>query len=63
MSQKMGRPKSENPKGIRYSIRLDKITEEALRAYCRERNISKAEAIRQGIYLLIGEKNTSDTLL
>ena len=53
MSPRTGRPKVENPKGIRYSIRLDEVTEKALQQYCKENNISKGEAIRQGIHLLL----------
>ncbi|MBD5169240.1 MAG: CopG family transcriptional regulator [Oscillibacter sp.] len=50
-----GRPKSENPKQSRFSIRLDARTEERLEAYCEQHNISKGEAIRQGIHLLLAQ--------
>ena len=56
MSPKIGRPKAENPKDIRYSIRLDTETEKKLVEYCSEHGISKGEAIRQGIQLLLAEK-------
>lgn len=56
MSPKIGRPKVENPKDIRYSIRLDSETESKLVEYCSEHGISKGEAIRQGINLLLAEK-------
>lgn len=56
MSPRTGRPKSENPKEIRYSVRLDAETEERLTKYCEENNISKGEAIRKGIHLLLGQK-------
>lgn len=52
MSQ-MGRPKAENPKDIRYSIRIDAETEQKLVEYCKEHGITKGEAIRQGIHLLL----------
>lgn len=55
MSPRTGRPKAENPKDIKYSIRLDAETEEKLAKYCEENNISKGEAIRQGIHLLLGQ--------
>lgn len=55
MSQ-IGRPKAENPKNIRYSIRLDAQTEAKLKKYCEEHEITKGEAIRQGIYLLLEGK-------
>lgn len=56
MSPRTGRPKAENPKEIRYSIRLDIETEERLKKYCEQNNITKGEAIRQGINLLLNTK-------
>ena len=54
----MGRPKKENPINIRESVRLDAETHERLLTYCREHGITKGEAIRNGVLLLLGEKNT-----
>ena len=51
-----GRPKAEKPKSSRFSIRLDAETEKMLEEYCKQRNISKGEAIRQGIDLLLSQK-------
>lgn len=51
-----GRPKVDHPKEIRYSVRLDNETENKLQKYCNERGITKGEAIRQGINLLLGKK-------
>ena len=56
MSPRTGRPKSSNPKEVRYSIRLDVDTEEKLIKYCLENNITKGEAVRRGIHLLLGIK-------
>lgn len=56
MSPRTGRPKAENPKAIRYSIRLDAETENRLLEYCAAHNITKGEAIRRGIHLLLGQK-------
>lgn len=56
MSPKTGRPKAEIPKNIRYSIRLDAETEIKLQQYCETHNITKGEAIRRGIHLLLAEK-------
>jgi predicted DNA-binding protein len=53
VSAKKGRPKSETPKEVRYSIRLDEPTEMSLQEYCVKTNITKAEAIRRGIELLL----------
>ncbi len=55
MTPRMGRPKVENPKDVKYSIRLDGDTEAKLQAYCIEHNITKGEAIRQGIHLLLAK--------
>lgn len=49
----VGRPKSENPKSNKFSIRLDDETEKRLESYCLRNGISKGEAIRQGIHLLL----------
>ena len=56
MSPRTGRPKADKPKDIRYSVRLDTETEEKLQEYCKEHNITKGAAIRQGIHLLLDEK-------
>lgn len=56
MSPRTGRPKVEEPKGIRFSIRIDTITNQQLDIYCFENGITKAEAIRKGISLLLGQK-------
>lgn len=56
MSSRTGRPKGANPKDIRYSIRLDAETERSLQDYCKKHNITKGEAIRQGIHLLLQKK-------
>lgn len=49
-----GRPKKDNPKSIKYSIRLDELTENRLVSYCVKWGITKGEAIRRGIELLLG---------
>lgn len=56
MSPKLGRPKAEKPKEIRYSIRLDAETESRLQEYCEKHGITKGEAVRQGIHLLLAQK-------
>lgn len=53
MSPRTGRPKADKPKDIKYSIRIDSETEEALQEYCNKNKISKGEAIRRGIQLLL----------
>lgn len=55
-SKKMGRPKSDNPKDIDIKVRVDTVTHKRLLDYCDQHNITKAEAIRQGIQLLFQKK-------
>ena len=52
----VGRPKAENPKQSRFSVRLDAETEKMLEQYCESRGISKGEAVRRGIHLLLEQK-------
>lgn len=56
MSPRTGRPKSENPKDIDVKVRFDKDLHEKMMSYCNEHNITRTEAIRQGILLLISQK-------
>ena len=56
MSPRTGRPKVDEPKDIRFSIRIDEETNKKLDNYCEENNITKAEAIRTGIHLLLSQK-------
>ncbi len=56
MSPKIGRPKADKPKDIRYSIRLDAETEAKLIRYCERKAITKGEAIRKGIDLLLSKE-------
>jgi len=43
------RPKSENPKNLRFEIRLTQDTEKILELCCKKTGLSKAEVIRLGI--------------
>lgn len=56
MSPRTGRPKVDEPKDIRFSIRIDEDTNNKLDVYCREEGITKAEAIRKGIHLLLKQE-------
>lgn len=62
VSPKMGRPKSENPKDVDVKVRFDKIQHEKLMKYCGEHGITRAEAIREGVNLLLGEKRIAQPL-
>ena len=56
MSPKTGRPKAENPKNINVKVRFDKVLYEQLDLYCQENKITKTEAIRKGIDLLLSNR-------
>lgn len=47
--KKMGRPKSDSPKKINVTIRLDKDEKEKLDIYCKNNNISISEIFRKQI--------------
>lgn len=49
MSPRTGRPKIDNPKSERITVRLDTDRITILSSYCEQENIDKAEAIRRGI--------------
>lgn len=56
VTQKIGRPKADKPKTVYCNIRLDSETEKKLLNYCKNNNISKGEAVRKGIDLLLKRK-------
>ncbi|MBO5145025.1 MAG: CopG family transcriptional regulator [Lachnospiraceae bacterium] len=57
MSPRTGRPKVENPINIRTSVRLDKETDDKLNEYCLKNGMTKGEAIRKGVHLLLENEN------
>lgn len=56
MSPKTGRPKTENPINIRTSVRLDAETDKALIEYCKKHSLTKGQAIRKGVHLLLDKE-------
>ena len=56
MSPRTGRPKLENPKSCDVKVRLTEETAKRLDEFCEAHSITRAEAIRRGIHLLLGEK-------
>lgn len=56
MSPRTGRPKVENPKDVDVKIRFDRELHAKLLDYCKENEITRTEAIRQGVHLLLAEK-------
>ncbi len=55
MSPRTGRPKEENPKNVDVKIRIDEQTNFKLLDYCSKHQITRVEAIRQGIHLILKE--------
>lgn len=51
----MGRPKVDNPKDIDVKVRFDKKSHDELMEYCEKHQITRTEAIRRGIHLLLGQ--------
>ena len=45
----MGRPKSDNPKSEKVTVRLDKEHFKILMDYCKKEKVDKAEALRRGL--------------
>lgn len=56
LSPRTGRPKLDDPKVNRTSVNLDRETLKKLEAYCTEHGITKGEAIRRGIHLLLDKE-------
>lgn len=56
MSPRSGRPKVENPKRNDIKVRLDDYMTEKLDNYCQKEDITRAEAIRRGIHLLLAKE-------
>lgn len=56
MSPRTGRPKAENPKSTDIKVRIDDETSRKLDEYCMAHSITRAEAIRRGIHLLLVQK-------
>lgn len=56
MSPRTGRPKSDNPLNVDVKVRLDAATSKQLDEYCEQHAITRTEAIRKGIHLLLEQK-------
>lgn len=55
MSPRTGRP-TDSLKNHDIKVRIDENTHQKLLKYCEENKISKAEAIRQGIHMVLTKK-------
>jgi len=49
MSPRTGRPKIDNPKSERITVRLDNESSMILNEYCKQKGVEKADAVRIGI--------------
>ena len=56
MSPRTGRPKAENPKNIDVKVRFDEIRHKQLLDYCKKNDLTRTEAIRKGIDLLLEQE-------
>jgi len=56
VSPRTGRPKVENPKRNDIKVRIDDETAKQLDDYCQKKGLTRAEAIRHGIHLLLSQK-------
>lgn len=56
MAPKAGRPKSENPKNVDVKVRFDKELNAKLLRYCQKHDITRTEAIRRGVHLLLSQE-------
>lgn len=57
MSPRTGRPIVGAKKDIDVKVRFDKETHDKLMEYCKVNNITRTEAIRQGVHLLLSKEN------
>lgn len=55
MSPRTGRPKLDNPKDIDVKVRFDKQLHAQLMEYCAKHKITRTDAIRAGVHLLLAQ--------
>lgn len=53
LSPRTGRPKAENPKTIEVKARIDVETDERLKEYCLNHEVSRTDVVRKGIDLVL----------
>ena len=54
-SKKMGRP-TDDPKTIDVKVRITESINEKLIEYCNRHSMTKGEAIRKGVHLLLADE-------
>lgn len=55
MTQKMGRPKSVNPKNYELRTRVDSETNEKINSFCEQEKITRSIFLRRAIDLILGK--------
>lgn len=56
MSPRIGRPKVDSPKTIEVKARIDVLTNEKLKEYCKQNNVTRTDVVREGIEKVINSK-------
>lgn len=56
LSPRTGRPRTENPKEQRFTIRLDNVMGSRLDKYCHSVGKNRAEVIREAIEYFLSKK-------
>lgn len=56
MSPRTGRPKAKNPLNVDLKVRFDQETNKRLLDYCKKHDVTRTEAIRRGIHLLLEQE-------
>ena len=57
MSPRTGRPIVGGKKDIDVKVRFDKELHDKLLKYCEKHNVTRTEAIRQGVHTLLEKEN------
>ncbi len=56
MSPRTGRPKVNNPKSVEVKVRFEESVNQRLLEYCKRKNITRAEAVRRAVDLLLSNE-------
>ena len=56
MSPRTGRPKAADPLNVNLEVRFDQEANNRLLDYCEKHGVTRTEAIRRGIHLLLEQE-------
>lgn len=59
MAKKMGRPKVDNAKTVKLQVRVDEMTAERLKDYCRIHEITVSDIAREGFEIILNRDEKS----